>query len=483
MNQGSIGAIACVLGLCLAPSAALAQDKAAAIDALMSRYHEYGLFNGTVLVAAKGQVIYKRGFGLANMEWDTPNQPDTKFRIASITKQFTAAVILQLIEEGKLRIAGHISDYLPEYPKETGARVTIHQLLVHTSGIPDYVALPNFATEVVHHTHAPSQLVDEFDHLPLEFEPGTQFRYNNSDYVVLGAIIERVTGQPYERALAERIFKPLGMTDSGYDHHETVLARRASGYQATLDGYENAAFLDMSVPYAAGSLYSTVEDLFKWDQALYTNALLSDTSKAMMLKPNVQNYGYGFVIWEERIAPVWKRVTIAAHSGHIDGFDTMIQRFLEDRSLIVLLHNTGRTDLRDIADNLKLILYGAPPRPPRKPVADLLYRLIRVEGIETAIARYRQLSAEASSDYDVRAAQVDLVGRHLLKQGQTDAALAMMKVNVELHPDTGWVYESLGDVYLATKQSQPALEAYRRALQIAPDNPALAAKVRSLTGR
>lgn len=161
----------------------------------------------------------------------------------------------------------------------------------------------------------------------------------------------------------------------------------------------------------------------------------------------------------------------------------MIQRFLEDRSLIVLLHNTGRTDLREIADNLKLILYGAPPRPPRKPAAQLLYRLIREEGVEAAVAKYRTLAADSSSAYDVRAPQVDLVGRHLLNRGETDAALAMMKLNVEMHPDTGWVHESLGDVNLAMENREDALKAYRRALQIGPDNPALAAKVRSLTAR
>jgi CubicO group peptidase (beta-lactamase class C family) len=182
-----------------------AQDKAAKIDDLMSLYHEYRQFNGSVLVAEHGQVIYKKGFGLATMEWNIPNTPETKFRLGSITKQFTAAVVLQLIEEGKLRLDGRICDYLPEYPKKSGELVTIHQLLTHTSGIPSYTGLPDFFEKMSRDPYSPMDFLKVFSGLDFEFEPGSKFRYNNSGYFLLGAIIEKVSGGSYEKVLQERI--------------------------------------------------------------------------------------------------------------------------------------------------------------------------------------------------------------------------------------------------------------------------------------
>lgn len=473
-----------LLAVCLlvaaGPQASSSQEKAAAMEALLTRYYEYGLFNGAVLVAEQGRVIYENGFGMANFEWNIPNEPGTKFRLASITKQFTAAIVLQLIEEGKLRLGGHISDYLPEYPKETGSRITLHQLLVHTSGIPDYTQLPHFVPQVSQRPHTPEALLGEFRTLDLEFEPGSRFRYNNSDYVILGAVIERVTKKPYEKVVEERIFKPLGMTNSGYDHHETIIAKRASGYYRTFDGYQNAAYLDMSVPYAAGSLYSTVDDLFLWDQALYRHALMSADSMGLMLKPNERNYGYGFFVWEERIVPIWKLVKIAAHSGHIDGFDTMIQRFLDDRHLIVLLNNTGQTNLTEIADNLKRILYGAEPHEPRKPVAELLHAMVKTEGVAAAVARYRALKAAGSIEYDLSPAQLERLGRHLLDSKRSSDAIAVMELNAEVNWNNGWVYASLGDAYREAGDLELALSNYRRAMNLDPQNSVLAAKVKAL---
>ena len=247
---------------------ALAQDKDAQIDALLAQYHDYGLFNGAALVAENGAVIFKKGYGDANMEWDLPNKPDTKFRLGSITKQFTAVLILQLMQEGKLSLDDPLNKHLPDYPTDVGGQVTIHHLLTHTSGIPSYTGLPDFFAEQSRDPYTPDELVEVFADLPLEFEPGSEWRYNNSGYFLLGAIIEKIEGTTYEESLQQRIFDPLGMHDSGYDHHDTILPNRAAGYERQGAGYRNAAYLDMSLPYAAGSLYSTVEDLALWDRAL-----------------------------------------------------------------------------------------------------------------------------------------------------------------------------------------------------------------------
>ena len=215
------------------------------------------------------------------MEWDIPNTPDTRFRLGSITKQFTAMLTLQLVEQGKIKLDGKIADYLPDYRKDIGEKVTVHHLLTHTSGIPSYTGQPGFFENVSRNPYKVADFVKKYTSGDLEFEPGSKFSYNNSGYFLLGAIIERVTGKSYEQVLKENIFDPLGMKNTGYDHHDHAHSETRSGYAKTPDGYTNAAYLDMSIPYAAGSMYSTVEDLYLWDQALYTDKLLTAQSKEL----------------------------------------------------------------------------------------------------------------------------------------------------------------------------------------------------------
>jgi len=211
----------------------LAQDHAAKVQEVLALAHKYRQFNGAALVAENGKVIYKGAFGMANMEWDIPNAPDTKFRLGSITKQFTATVVLQLVEQGKIKLDGKLSDYLPEYRKDTGEKVTIHHLLTHTSGIPSYTSLPGFFENVSRNPYKVADFVKKYASGDLEFEPGSKFSYNNSGYFLLGAIIERVTGKTYEQVLKENIFDPLGMKNSGYDHYDTIIPKRAAGYRLT----------------------------------------------------------------------------------------------------------------------------------------------------------------------------------------------------------------------------------------------------------
>jgi|ERR1051325_4887196 CubicO group peptidase (beta-lactamase class C family) len=204
-----LAALALILvGLFAVGSTVVAQDKAAKIDQLISVYNKYGHFNGSALVADRGSVIYEKGFGWADLEWSIPNTPNTKFRLGSITKQFTATLILQLAEQGKLKLDGKLIDYLPDYRKDTGGRVTIHNLLTHTSGIPSYTSLPGFFQNVSRNPFAVDDFIKKYASGDLEFEPGTKFVYSNSGYFLLGAIIEKITGKPYEQVLKENIFDP-----------------------------------------------------------------------------------------------------------------------------------------------------------------------------------------------------------------------------------------------------------------------------------
>ncbi len=251
-----------VFGLFAIPDSGFAQNKANKIDELMTLYHEYGQFNGSVLVADHGKVIFKKGYGLANMEWNIPNESDTKFRIGSITKQFTAMLIMQLVEEGKVKLNDKITDYLPEYRKDTGDKVTIHHLLTHTSGIPNYTGLPGFWQDSTRNHYTLDYMVKNFCSGDLEFEPGTIFKYSNSGYYLLGVIIEKVTGKRFKEVLQERILEPLKMNNTGIDKHDVILEKRSSGYNKDISGFVNSEYIFMQNAYAAGAMYSTVEDLY-----------------------------------------------------------------------------------------------------------------------------------------------------------------------------------------------------------------------------
>ena len=332
--------------------AAPAQDHAAKIQEVLTLAHKYKQFNGSALVAENGKVVYKGAFGLANMEWNIPNTPDTKFRLGSITKQFTATLTMQLVEQGKIKLDAKISDYLPDYRKDIGQKVTIHHLLTHTSGIPSYTGQPGFLENVSRNPYKVDDFVKKYASGNLEFEPGSKYAYNNSGYFLLGAIIEHVTGKPYEQVLKENIFDPLGMNNTGYDHHDTIIPKRATGYSKTPDGYTNAAYLDMSIPYAAGSIYSTVEDLYLWDQALYTDKLLSAQSKASMYKPFLEDYAYGWVVQNASFKQNGKDIQVIRHGGGINGFTTTIVRFPQEKNLIVMLDNTGTGYLDPLSDSI-----------------------------------------------------------------------------------------------------------------------------------
>lgn len=301
------------------------QTKAEEIGKLINLYQEYGKFNGAALVAEEGKIVYKKGFGMANMEWEIENTPDTKHRLGSITKQFTAMLILQLAAEGKLDLHAPINNYLPDYPNDHDPKITTHHLLTHTSGIPNYTAIPGFMQDKVRDPYTPEAFVKTFADKKLDFTPGEKFNYSNSGYFVLGVLVEKISGNTYETMLEEKIFSPLNMDDSGYDHHAKIIKNRATGYEKQGDNYINSKYIDMSIPYAAGSLYSTVEDLYLWDQALYTNKLLPKAYMALYFKPYVpafgkSHYAYGWGVGQELIGNTTDSIYTISHGGGINGF-------------------------------------------------------------------------------------------------------------------------------------------------------------------
>jgi CubicO group peptidase (beta-lactamase class C family) len=323
-------------------------------DAYLSRMLELEQFNGTVLIAKGGKVILKKGYGFANHEWAMQNTAQTKFRIGSLTKQFTATAILQLHEQGLLDVNDFLSEYIPDYPE--GDRITLHHLLTHTSGIFNMTNIEDFQAYAYTVEPLPiEEVIEFFKHLPLDFDPGSTFSYSNSGYVLLGYIIEKVSGRNYGEYLRENIFDTVGMNDSGVDSNQSLIAKRAAGYsRSETNMLINAPYIDMSVPHAAGALYSTVEDLYRWDRSLYGTLVLSGASLSIMFTPFLSNYAYGWGI-SERFGR--KRIS---HSGGINGFLSNIARYVEDDIVIIVLSNFIFTPLGDISRNLAAITFGQP---------------------------------------------------------------------------------------------------------------------------
>ena len=327
------------------------------IDEVMRSHAAAGDFSGSVIVAREGRILYQHAFGYANLEWKIPNDLQTKFEIGSMTKQFTALLVLQFVDEGRIKLDGYLSDYLPYYRKDTGNRVTVRQLLSHTSGIPNFISAPGFLDGPASRTtYSVKDFAQKYCSGDLEFEPGTRFHYSNSGYFLLGAVLEQVSGSLYEQLLKDRIFTPVGMNDSGYAHSETIIPHRASGYERSSNGLQNARLYDMSIPFAAGAVYSTVGDLFLWDQALYGDRLLPASLRELLFKPNLENYGFGWGILIPKPGSPNAGQTVLMHGGAIFGFQSVIERIPRQKELIVLLDNTDSPKLLEIALEVRRVL-------------------------------------------------------------------------------------------------------------------------------
>jgi len=326
-----------------------AQDIESKVDEYINAHMKMGNFSGSVLIAKEGKILVSKGYGIANHELDVLNTPQTKFRLGSVTKQFTAMAIMQLQEKNLLNVNDPIKKYLPDYP--SGDKITIHHLLTHTSGIPNFTDFPEF--EQTERMPSPiDKTIETFKNKPLEFAPGDTFKYSNSGYILLSYIIEKVSGKSYEDFVKENIFQPLNMTSTGYDHNETILKNRASGYTMSDSVLVNAPYVDMTTPTGAGGLYSTTEDLYLWDRALYTEKMVGKSSLEKMLAPFKEGYGYGWFIDE-----LFGRKRVH-HGGLIRGFATNITRYVNDDVCIIVLMNLDHVPVGSICKDLAAIVFG-----------------------------------------------------------------------------------------------------------------------------
>ena len=307
-------------------------------------------FMGSVLVVRGNNVLLNKGYGFANLEWDIPNSPSAKFRLGSITKQFTAASILLLEERGKLKVDDPVKKYMPDAPAAWD-KITLFNLLTHSSGIPNFTGFPDYASQEPFAT-TPEQLVARFRDKPLDFQPGEKMSYSNSGYVLLGYLIEKISGESYEKFVQENIFTRLGMKDSGYDSNSAIILHRAAGYAPGPDGPIHAGFINMTVPLSAGALYSTTEDLLRWEQGLFGGKVLSPSSLQKMTTPFKNDYAFGL-----QVHMVNGRKLID-HGGGIEGFNTMLAYYPEEKLVVIVLGNLNGLAPQEIASKLAAVVHG-----------------------------------------------------------------------------------------------------------------------------
>ncbi len=336
------------------------------IDQLVSTYHQLHQFNGVVLVAKEGKIIFQKGYGPANRELNVENDVNTRFRIASITKQFTGMLTMILKQEGKLKLEDPVSKFLPYYRKDIGNKVNIHHLLTHTSGIPEYTGRDDFFSSIAGVNYQRNDFIKRFCSDTLQFEPGAKFSYSNSGYYILGAIIEAVTGKTYAEVLKEKIFDVVGMKNSGCDIPSIIVQGRASGYDYKRSVYSNADFINVyATVYAAGCIYSTVGDLFMWGEALTGNKLLSEENKEILFTPFLNMYAYGLVVSKAAFPGIDHEVMLLTHTGGINGFRSVLLQEIEDKEIIVILSNmvidnNYDLDLNPIANRIFSIINDLP---------------------------------------------------------------------------------------------------------------------------
>jgi CubicO group peptidase (beta-lactamase class C family) len=323
-----------------------AEDVNSRMEQIIQDYAGRKQFSGAILVAQGGKIVLDKAYGYANLEWDIPNSPTTKFQIASMTKQFTAASVLLLEERGKLHVEDPVKRYMPDAPPAWD-RVTIYNLLTHTSGIPNkYDGITSWTQ-----TKTPEQLVASFRNKPLDFQPGETRKYSNSGYYLLGYLIEKISGQSYGDFVRENILKPLGMNDSGYNSNSEVIPRRASGYHLGSIGPENGQYYDMTLRFSAGGLYSTTEDLLRWEQGLFGGKLLSAASLKKMTTPFKYDFACGLMVSDIDGHPA------VEHSGGMDGFSSDMIYYTGDKLTVIVLNNFGG-EAKSIALKLASAVHG-----------------------------------------------------------------------------------------------------------------------------
>lgn len=469
--------------LCMMISIAVfAQNKKAVVNKIMQTYHQYNMFDGAVLVAENGKIIYKGAFGLANREWNIPNTTSTKFMIGSVSKPLTAALVLVQVQKGLISLNKTIADYLPEFKNKPAANITIKQLLSHTSGMPNYDIIKDFFPRISRQNFTREEYVKIFMDSALAFEPGTRYAYSSWGYFTLGYIMERTTGKPYAQLMQEDIFSKLHMNNSGSYQHQQIVPNRATGYDYSFGGFGSADFRDQSNTMGTGDLYSTVEDLFKFHLAITNHTLLNKQLTDEMLIPGMPpaKYGYG---WFNQNFKYTATDSVAAnfHLGMTEGFISFMLRIPATNNCIIILCNSSPTDFFGITKNLVKTLYNQPVTI-KQPVHKKMETYISQIGASKAVDAYQKMKAD-TAHYYIDWISMNFIAEQLLTLKRYEDAKIIAENNVAEFPDKDLVMLTMGNIYLALNRKQDAIIFYKKTLQLYPGYEEAKNRLKELEGK
>jgi len=446
--------LCCTLLACGASS----QELTEKIDTVMAEFVLLDRFSGTVLVSRSGDILYARAFGEANKDHRVPNILETRFNIGSIGKTLTGVAVMQLAERDALDLDAPVVRYLPDFPY--GERITIHHLLSHTSGLFNYMAHPEYGARM-------SSLRSVGDILPLIYDqelvfdtPGARFAYSNSGIVVLGAVIEKLSGQSYEDYLRQHILMPTGMHDTGINYWDEVVPNRAAGYTRHASGRLTSTVYQVPPASADGGIETTVLDLLKLDRALYGDTLLSAASRERMFTPNLDGYGYCWGIRND------DGLRWVGHSGGAPGVSASFRRYPDDRTTIIVLSNYSEAAIEP-ARTLEAIVFGRTYPLPKPSLGELLYGAMKDRGVEAAMT---DIDAVLDREgYEIPSSgPLNMLGYDLLGEGKAEMAIAICELNVRRFPDEANPYDSLAEAHLASGDRDMAIVCYEKALKVDP---------------
>lgn len=483
----------------------IAGSKGRKIDELLQAYFREGLLNGSVLVAERGKLIYKRGFGFANMEFRVPNEPNTKFRIASISKPIVAVLAMRLAERGKLSLDSKVSDFLPDYRKDIAEKVTVRHLLSHTSGIPDTLTRPGLYEREIRDPFTPEELLTRYSSGGLQFEPGTKVSYGTMSYVLLALMIEKATGKTFEQAMRDEVLIPAGMRDTGTENASPIVAlneqgrgiikgsapvieRLATGYLKTVNGYERAPFMDMSHTSVGGAMHSTVEDLFRLDRAIYDNKLFSQRTRETMLTPVLEDTTLGWNVRyltfsdlrlpflnivdpSKSLRPAPADFKIVYKLGDLWGYSGVFASLPNEQHTIIVLVNGNNRGVYFNLDTIRItqavmsILYEQPYVIPRE---RMFAEVIERQGFEKALTLFNQLKQKEPQSPIIRESEFNILGYEYKGKNQIATAIGIFRLNTEAHPSSANAYDSLAEAYEASGNKEMAIKLYEKVLQVLP---------------
>lgn len=436
------------------------------IDDLVKQYLDLDIFSGTVLVAQDGKIIYNKAFGLANRKENIPNTLQTKFDIGSINKAFTKVIILQLIQEGKIKPDDKLGKYLEGFPKEASEKITIEQLIGHRSGYGDYMEDPGFFDRPKSQ-QTMEAITEIIKKMPLMFEPGSDWNYSNAGYILLGDIIEKVTGKSYYDNVKERIIKPLNMSGAVVDSAKEMATNRAVGYMKTMRGEleDNEGIL--LIPTPAGGFIMNGEDLLKFMEAY----LFSDK----LVKPEALKYDdfYGFL---EKLKKEGGAIPIA---GGFEGANAIALNDLKNHMVIIVLANMDEPVAEQLAKGIYNIVNNKAPEKPSIPALQNVYSAYKKNGLDYLRQHFEELSSNFSP-MQPKDVLLNQMGYNLLFSGEIEDAVDIFKLNTELFPDIGNCWDSYGEALLKKGDKKGALAAYRKALSINPNIPSSQEAVKKL---